>query len=301
MNRIRPLYTILLLIIPIVTYSQSDLLFSNYNINTIARNPASIENNGTINAYLGVHQQWIGFEDAPNMQWVHISNTFERLNMGLSMNIFNQSVGATLTQNIKLGYNYRIYFGGGHNVSFGLGAGLYFRRVDYTKLRFEDDEQTIPVSIDNETLPDFDFGAEYNYRNLTIGFASNHITIRNSNATLLKIPLQNHIYVDYRLILKKDVFLVPRVDFFNSGTITSVGSSLDFSYKDIFDAGIAYRYGTSMIIRTGLKISPIFKIHYAYDMGSGTFTSYNSGIHEIIVSAGFKRKSQSYNSPRFID
>jgi type IX secretion system PorP/SprF family membrane protein len=292
---------LVLLFISISSYSQSDLLFSNYNINTISRNPAAIENNGFVNAYLGIHQQWIGFEDAPNMQWAHVSNSFEKLNMGISLNVFNQSVGATLTQNIKIGYNYRIYFGGGHNLSFGLGAGLYFRRVDYTKLRFENNEQEIPVSIENKTLPDFDFGAEYNYNNITIGIASNHITVSNSNAALLKIPLQNHIYVDYNISLNKEIQIIPRMDFFNSGSITSLGLSLDFMYNNVFNAGIAYRNGTSLIIRTGFRISPVFEILYSYDMGSGTFTSYNAGVHEAILVARFKRKSQSHNSPRFID
>ncbi len=45
----------LLLIQSGLLMAQSDLLFNNYNINSIVRNPAAIENNGAINAYLGAH------------------------------------------------------------------------------------------------------------------------------------------------------------------------------------------------------------------------------------------------------
>ncbi len=285
----------------LISISQSDLLFNNLNVNAIARNPAAIENNESINAYLGIHQQWIGFEDAPSMQWAHVSNFFDKRNMGISLNIINQSVGATLTQNIKLGYNYHIYVKGGHTLSLGLGAGLYFRKFDIAKLRFEENEQNIPTSIENEIHPDFDFGIEYSYQKLIIGMASNHITILNSKATLFKIPMQNHVYANYTFSPIKEISIAPGIGFFNSGTITSLGVSMDFLYADLFNAGICYRTGTSMIIRAGVKINSIFQFSYSYDMGAGSFTTYNSGVHEIVLIARFKKKSESFNSPRFID
>lgn len=281
--------------------SQTDLLFNTYNINTIARNPAAIENNGYINAYFGIHQQWIGFEDAPNMQWAHVSNFFDGANMGVSLNIENQSVGASVTQNIKLNYSYHIQFKGGHNLALGLGAGIYHRRFDFSKLRFDEDEQNIPVTDENEIHPDFDFGLEYNYKNFTIGMASNHITIMNSKATVTKIPLQNHVYIGYSADLGNEIFLMPRLDFFNSGTITSYGISADVFYQNKVSAGIAYRTGASLIVRAGVRISSMFYVNYSYDMGAGSFTTYNSGIHEVVLSARFLKQSQSNNSPRFID
>ncbi len=291
----------LLLIQSGLLMAQSDLLFNNYNINSIVRNPAAIENNGAINAYLGAHQQWIGFDDAPHMQYAHVSNFFENMNMGLSLSITNQSVGASITQNIKVGYNYQLYFKGGHKLSLGVGAGVYFRRFDFSKLRFEEEDQNIPVTDERKTLPDFDFGVEYCYKDLTIGFASNHITIFNTKATIFKIPLQNHIYLDYGIKLVQGFKVIPRIDFFNSGTISSMGGSVDIYYGAKFNAGVAYRHKTSLILRAGVKLGSSFHINYAYDMGSGSFTSYNSGVHEIVIIGRFQKRKQAYNSPRFMD
>ena len=301
MIRFKYIITILLIHFTIQVCSQSDLLFSNYNINTIARNPAAIENNGAITAYLGVHQQWIGFDDAPNMQWAHMSSFFDKLNMGVSLDIVNQSVGASITQNIKVGYAYHIFFNGGHRLSLGIGAGIFFRRFDFSKLTFDEDEASIPLSSETELRPDFDFGVEYNYVNLTFGFASNHITTPNSKATIYKIPLQNHVYAAYELNINTDVSVIPRLDFFNSGTITSYGISADLFLYETFNLGVGYRTGTSFIIRSGVKISSVFQVQYAYDLGAGEFTSYNSGVHEVILILCFRKKNISYNSPRFID
>ena len=301
MIRFKNIATILLLFFTVQLFSQSDLLFSNYNINTIAHNPAAIENNGAINAYLGVHQQWIGFDDAPNMQWAHVSSFFDKLNMGVSLDIVNQSVGASLTQNVKLGYAYHIFFNGGHTLSLGLGAGIYFTRFDFSKLTFDEDEASIPVSSETELRPDFDFGVEYNYLDFTFGFASNHLTTPVKKATIYKLPLQNHIYAAYMLNINNDVSVIPRLDFFNSGTITSYGISADLFLYETFNVGFGYRTGTSFIIRTGVQISSVFQLQYAYDLGAGEFTSYNSGVHEVILILRFRKKNLSYNSPRFID
>ncbi len=284
-----------------VALPQSDLLFNNYNINTIAHNPAAIENNGTINAYLSAHQQWIGFDDAPNMQWAYISNFHDKLNMGISLSVINQSVGASITQNVKVGYAYRIYIVGGHIISFGLGAGIYVRRFDFSKLRFDDNETDLPLSDKTELKPDFDFGMEYSFKGFTFGFASNHFTIPTKNATVFKTPMQNHIYAGYNYHLSSDLMLVPRIDFFNSGTIKSYGFSIDFFIKEKFNVGLAYRYQASFIIRAGVAINSLFQIQYSYDIGSGNFATYNSGVHEFILSIRINKGTQSYNSPRFID
>ncbi|MFK5857155.1 MAG: PorP/SprF family type IX secretion system membrane protein [Bacteroidota bacterium] len=293
--------SLIILILTSQVFSQSDLLFDNYNINTIAHNPAAIENNGTVNAYLGIHQQWIGFDDAPNMQWGYVSNFHDKLNMGISLGVINQSVGATITQNIKVGYAYHIYFKGGHTVSLGLGAGIYFRRFDFSKLKFDEDESEIPLSAQTELKPDFDFGIEYMYKDITLGFASNHITIFNKNATIFKLPIQNHFYAEYSVDIKSGILFIPRLDFFNSGTITSLGVSGDFFLYDSFNVGLSYRYNTSFIIRAGIKINSMFQLQYSYNIGSGSFATYNSGVHEVILGLRIKKRNLSYNSPRFID
>lgn len=282
-------------------FAQSDLLFSNYNINAVAFNPAAIENNNSLNTYFGLRQQWIGWEDAPNMQWLNVSTFFDKSNMGVSLNINNQSVGAELIQNIKLGYSYRLYLAGGHQLSFGIAAGVYFRKLDFSKLRFEEDEENIPISDERQTSADFDFGFEYSFKQLTVGISSNHITTTNKKATIFKIPIQNHLYARYLIEAGSDIRLIPGIAYHRSGSIDLFDISADMFYKDIFSVGLKYRAGTSFIIRTGVRLTNVFEINYAYDLGAGEFRNYNSGSHEIILIGRFSRKARSLNSPRFMD
>ena len=282
-------------------FAQSDLLFSNYNINAVAFNPAAIENNNSLNTYLGLRQQWVGWEDAPNMQWLNASTFFDKANMGVSLNINNQSVGAELTQTIKLGYSYRLYLAGEHQLSFGIAGGLYFRKLDYSKLRFEEEEENIPTSDERQTSADFDFGFEYAFKNLLVGMSSNHITTTNKNATIFKIPIQNHVYARYFVDAGSDIKIVPGIAYHRSNSINLFDFSADMFYKDIFSAGFIYRIETSFIIRAGVRLTSVFELNYAYDLGTGKFRNYNSGSHEIILIGRFSRKSKSLNSPRFMD
>jgi len=281
--------------------AQSDLLFNNYQINAIARNPAAIESNGLINAYLGAHQQWIGFEDAPNMQWGQVSTFFDKHNMGVSLNISNQSEGVALTQNVKLGYAYHVNFKAGHQLHLGIGAGIYFRKLDYSKLRFGEEEQDIPVSDQNTIRPDFDFGFEYLFGQFKAGVSANHITVFNKNATLYKIPLQTQAYMQYQWEVSNDISLTPGAGYFSSGTISAFGLSADFAYKQLFGFGLEYRNGQSFIFRAGLHLTELVEIRYAYDMGAGTFAKYQTGIHEVVLIGRFNKHSTTLNSPRFID
>ncbi|NOY50684.1 MAG: type IX secretion system membrane protein PorP/SprF [Chlorobi bacterium] len=254
---------------------QSDLLFSNYNINAVAFNPAAIENNSSMNAYMGMRQQWIGWEDAPNMQWLHASTFFDKANMGISLNINNQDVGAELTQNIKLGYSYKLYLNGGHQLNFGLAAGIYFRKLDFSKLRFEEDQQNIPLSDERQAYADFDFGFEYNYNGLTVGISSNHITVNNKKATIFKIPIQNHIYAKYTVEAGGNIKFIPGLAYHRNGTLDMIDVSADMQFKDIFSTGFLYRLSTSFVIRAGVRLSNVFELNYAYDLGAGKFRNYN--------------------------
>lgn len=281
--------------------AQSDLLFNNHQINAIARNPAAIEENGMINAYLGIHQQWMGFEDAPYMQWVGVSSFFDRYNMGVNLNITNQSEGVATTQNIKVGYTYHVHISGLHRLFFGVGAGFYFRRLDYSKLRFDDDETNVPLTDENVIRPDFDFGFEYLFGSFKFGAAANHVTVFNSKATLEKIPWQTQAYANYKAEVGEDFQLIPEISYFRSSRIAAYGISLDMQYRSVFGFGMAYRTGQSIIFRASVFLSNRFELRYAYDMGAGKFATYHSGIHEVVLIGRFNKRSSSLNSPRFLD
>ncbi len=284
-----------------IAEAQSDIIYSNVKMNRFAFNPAAIENNGAINARLDVRQQWIGFPDAPSIQFLNVSDFFQNSNMGVSLTVTNQTAGAEKQQLMKAGYAYHIFFKGGHRLFLGAGAGVLFRKLDYSELTFEEDEEGIPVTDERRVLPDFEFGLEYRYKGLTAGFSSNHITTPDKKATIFKVPVQNHIYASYLFVLSSDFSVEPGMAFHRGGPVTTFDFYTDFYIKNKIVAGLKYRTSTSFIIRAGIKINNTFEIDYAYDMGAGSMQNYNSGSHEILLIGRFRKKTTVLNTPRFID
>ncbi len=284
-----------------VVKGQSDIIYSNVKMNRFAFNPAAIENNGAVNARLDVRQQWIGFPDAPSIQFLNVSDFFRNSNMGISLTITNQTAGDEKQQLVKAGYTYHIFFKGGHQVNLGAGAGILFRKLDYSNLSFEEDEEDIPLSDERKMLPDFEFGLEYKYKGFTAGFASNHITTPDKKATIFKVPVQNHLYASYLFVFNSGFSIEPGMAYHRGGPVSTFDFYTDIYIKDKISAGLKYRTSTSFIIRAGIKISNTFEIDYAYDMGAGSMLNYNSGSHEILLIARFSKKSSILNTPRFID
>ncbi len=282
-------------------FSQTDLIYSNLNMNRFAFNPAAIENNGAINARLAVRQQWIGFPDAPNVQFINVSDFFDPSNMGIGLSVSNQSAGAEMQQLIKASYTYHIYFKGGHQLNLGVGAGVLFRKLDFSKLKLQENEEGIPVSDERQTLSDFEFGIEYHYKGLRAGIASNHITTPTKKATIFRIPIQNHLYASYLFVVNKEISIEPGLAYHRGGPISTIDISTDFFLRNVINIGIKYRTSTSFIIRAGIHINKTFEIDYAYDLGAGSLRNYNSGSHEFVLIAHFHKKLNVLNTPRFID
>ena len=289
------------LLIAIEGVAQSDLIYSNLKLNRFAYNPAAIENNGAINARLAVRQQWIGFPDAPSIQFLNVSDFFAKANMGASFSISNQTAGAEKQQLVKAGYTYQVYFKGGHRLCFGVGAGMLFRKMDYSKMHYLVDEEGIPVSDERKILPDFEFGFEYGYKGLRIGLSANHITTPDKKATLFKIPIQNHLYTSYLFVLNEDLSLEPGIAYHRGGPVNIFDFSTDIYIRNKINVGIKYRTSTSFIIRAGIRLGSVFELDYAYDLGAGSFLNYNTGSHEILLIGRFRKKTTILNTPRFID
>ncbi len=292
---------VVLMMTAVIARGQSDIIYSNVKMNRVAFNPAAIENNGAINARLDVRQQWIGFPDAPSIQFLNVSDFFQNSNMGVSLTVTNQTAGAERQQLVKAGYTYHIFFNGGHQLNLGAGAGILFRKLDYSKLIYEEDEENIPVTDERKILPDFEFGLEYKYKGLTAGFSSNHITTPDKKATIFKIPVQNHAYASYLFVVSSDFSIEPGMAYHRGGPVNTFDFYTDIYIKDKITAGIKYRTSISFIIRAGIKIGDNFEIDYAYDMGAGSMQNYNSGSHEIILIGRFRKKTTVLNTPRFID
>lgn len=283
-----------------VSLAQADLLYSNTNVNNSLFNPSAIIDNGLINIHLLARQQWVGFPDAPSAQYASVSNFFAGQPMGLRLAFLNQNAGIETTRNIGLAYAYRIQFSDAFFVHFGLSAGMYQRIIRFSELTYQMANEPLIRLDDQVVKPDFSFGMTFFWKQFSGGLAANHITTPNRKATIFKIPVHNHLFLQYRTELGNETQLFSELAFHQMGSIQYLQADVHVFF-DQFDAGLAFRAGDVIVLKAGLKLSDALRIAYAYDLGINKFAHYNSGTHEFLIVLSLQKKSAAFVSPRFLD
>ena len=280
--------------------AQTDLLFSLHGMNQKVFNPAAMDDNGRINLKMMARQQWIGFPDAPAVQFLSADMFMDEQPMGLKLSFLNQTAGKEITQQLSLAYVYQVRLSNEIELRFGLGAGFYQRKILFSELIFEEGNEPLIKPDESVFKPDFSFGAELYWNAFTFGVAANHITTPNRKATIFKIPLHNHLYLTHQLTLNEQSRLLTEISWHQQGSINrmQLGAVIE---AGILEAGLAYRHLDALIIRAGISLSESIKLRYAYDLGISKIANYNSGTHEISLQFGFPKKSGTYLSPRFLD
>ena len=294
--------TTLLLLLNSIVFGQIDPQLSQIEFNRSIYNPAAIGTSEDIIASTFARQQWTGFENAPSTQILNVCNYFSRYNVGVALTIINDNMGIENSQNIKLKYAYNVKLNRISTIAFGAGIGLVHRKIHTANLIFEDGSDPASYIRESSLRPDFDFGVEYKFKELTVGFSSIHLTNSYDRSTNFKIPRHYYFYSSYLFVASDKILIQPAFTINNLRNIFIVGISSIVSYEDIIQAGISYRIKDAVVIMAKIAITPQVQIGYSYDMNAGPVKSYSSGSHEIMIITRFnKNNNGNLKSPRFFD
>ena len=292
--------SLLLLLFSAPIIAQTDLIFSQHGMNQKLFNPAAINDNGMLNLDLMARQQWVGFPDAPTVQFVGAELFMEDQPMGLKFGFINQTAGKEITRQMALSYAYQVRLSQDLFAQFGLSAGFYQRKILFSQLTFEQGNEPFIKPDESVLKPDFSFGFEVFWNRFTLGMAANHLTTPNRRATVFKIPLHNHFYLTYRHQLDQDISLISGIFWHQQGSLNRLQLDMQFDFGS-WEAGLAYRHQDAIIFKAGINLSEYIRLSYAYDLGISKIANYNSGTHEISLQFGIPRRGGAFLSPRFLD
>ncbi|MDA3944485.1 MAG: PorP/SprF family type IX secretion system membrane protein [Bacteroidetes bacterium] len=301
MSKLKNISLLLLgLALSMPVFAQTDMLFSQHGMNQRVFNPAAIIDNGMLNMELMGRQQWIGFPDAPSVQYVGADLFMEQQPMGLKFGFLNQIAGKEITRQLGVSYAYQVRFSQVLSAQFGLSAGFYQRQVRFSELIFEEGNEPLIKPDESVLKPDFSFGFELYWKAFTLGMAANHVTTPHRKATIFKIPIHNHFYLMHRFILENEIQFFSGISWHQQGSINRFQLDVQFNFGQ-WEAGLAYRNQDALILKAGIALSANIRMNYAYDFGISKIANYNSGTHEISLQFNFARRSGTYLSPRFLD
>lgn len=274
-------------------WSQQDAQYTQYMYNMSVINPAyTIDNFGVINIGALHRTQWVGVTGSPKS-----SNLFAHApineNIEIGFSLLNDNIGDVVKENnLYADVAYKLDFEEYGNLSFGIKTGVSFFNVNFDEFSLESGNIfTDPDFTENinQSFFNMGFGVYYNTENYYVGFSIPNILngkhLNRDNGKYQGTE-QAHIYLTGGYVFKISdmVKLKPA---FMAKTVKGGSSIIDLTtnilYNNTLEFGIGYRFEDSISGMVNLRVSPEFRIGYAYDHTISNLGPFSSGSHEIFL------------------
>jgi len=256
--------------------------------------------------------QWPGIKTAYQTAMASYDYNMSDLNSGIGFTVLEDRSGTSGLTHSQFGLNYAYHFKINKFAEVRFGANLNFNmlRIDFSKLRFNDQIATgSSTSIEQSRYErlnymDFAAGALLNSTEYWLGLSAKHLSQPNSSLVGDKVPLPLSISLHggYRFIIEQksrnDIrrYVSPTFNFRHEAKYDQLDVGL-YYYHLPLNVGIWYRglpfkkygptYGSqeSIALLIGLDLSPrSVRIGYSYDFTISRLGVANSlGAHEISI------------------
>ncbi|MCQ2351310.1 MAG: PorP/SprF family type IX secretion system membrane protein [Paludibacteraceae bacterium] len=311
------LFLVAFLLLGTTLFAQSDFTLSEQMFSRINQNPSAIGNNENVQLFTSTRLQWAsqGLAVTPTSALLNGHYYIEKAKSGVGLSFVYDELGlANQTINAKLCYAYNLDLREDMLLSLGLSLGVINKRFDPARHTWKDpSDPLIPQEVIQTTNFDLDFGFEWSWKYLLVGFSMTHMPNISKEVSTVVAPAHIYAYVRGNVPLPKQFSLVPAFAFTNVGALNKpaegyklendniLNFSLTAMYQGKYWFGIGYRGGY-----TGLKDYPFssdmlsfmigaewhwLRIGYCYDMSVGkNLRQYSSNTHEIILSFNIPTK-----------
>lgn len=274
--------------------------FSQFQQNPFQFNPSYAAQNGQAEANIFYRKQWMGIENAPEVGAFNIQAPVGR-NVSLGFTAVSNKTILLNTTSALATFAYRVRMGYAHHLNFGLSGGIALNKFDLAAVANINDPALANVIQNNQNVIG-QFGFNYQYKNLNIGFALPSILDSKPNSLKefqeIKFdPFDNKlgsISYDFHL---RDFQISPIVIYraLDSHQDQWEGMLLA-TYRNFIWIGASYRDGYGLTGLIGAKLKGIFKGGYAYEHPTSDISKASGGSHEIYLGArlGSRDREEEY-------
>lgn len=291
---------ILLLLIPVMAYSQQEPQFSHNMFNNMHINPGLAGLRNAICATALARQQWLGLRDFernrvnPETYTLNVDAPIRFIRGGLALGFMQDQLGWETTTGVNLSYSYHHTLNMG---KLGIGARIGFldKRIDFGGLEpIDPGDPALSAGDDNHIFVDFAFGTFYM---LDDEFWAGLSLTQLRQATGLigdntEYSLRRHVYAtagyNYTLPGNNSYVLSPSTLVKTDLTSVQIDVNAIVTYNNRFYTGVSYRPQDAVVILLGVKLDQI-SIGYSYDVTTSPLGSMGRsyGSHEIMLQYCF--------------
>ncbi len=281
-----------LLMISSVEFSAQQIaLNSQYMYNEFSFNPAVAGTKNFAPLTFSFRRQWMGINEAPVTQNLSF-HSFVGKNSGAGVQLYNDVSGPTRRTGLSGTFSYAIKTSDATKLSFGLSASVTQFMMDRDRMNTEiPDDIAVLNNTFNQLIPDFNFGMYWYGERHYVGVSGYNLLQSGDDLFDLTTNVVNTLD---RTIFAHAGYLFPIGDQFGiePGVMTrymfnapfSFDGNLKFIYKDAYWLGASYRFQDAISIMVGADLG-VLEFGYSYDLGLSNMATYNSGSHEIFITA----------------
>lgn len=282
-----------ILFIGIQSMAQTELGTTSHWYNRAYYNPASIARPGFIYFFSNYRKQWTGIDGSPTVYNFQASGFSEKQNSAFGISVIRDEIGLTTAFNPTIQYAYRVGLKENLDLSLGLAAGVYTRRLNAAAYDPEVvDDPALDYTDQRFTSPDANFGAELEGKHFIAGLSTAHLFALWKPDDEYLITNHQYIYALYKNTDSELYNLTAGIQLSRRNNVTifegtgiiriKMPTGLQKGPRELVDLGLTYRSSNQITLITGLNISRNLRIGYTYDFNFGVELNGNS-THEFIL------------------
>ncbi len=287
--------------------AQQDPIFTQYMFNTQAINPAYAGIWEKIGFNTLVRKQWAGITRSPFTQLFSFHSPIFNENIGIGLNIINDTYGYEERLSIFADYAYEIILEPNLFLRFGLKAGFMNYQNPLSRYRLVDGQfdPAFQEDIEIPFMPNFGVGLFLYNDNFYAGFSiprlleNEFVSNRNNYITLIEA---RHVYLNtgYVFSLNDNLKFKPAFMFRAAlGAPFQIDLSANFMLHDKLWLGAMVRTGDALCFMAQWVFDNNLRLGYAMDITFSDIYKYQNGTYEFTLSYDVDLYGRHYRASKY--
>ncbi|RXR19014.1 type IX secretion system membrane protein PorP/SprF [Flavobacterium amnicola] len=271
-------------------FGQNDAKLSIFNYNTLIYNPAFAGSNYGPDVTGIYSTQWMGFEGAPETQFLSAHTMFNNKNVGIGLSFLNDKAGPIKQQNIEGNVSYFLEVNRKVTISVGIKAGIRNFNADLKNLVvLNPQEQAYNTGNIYDMSMILGIGTYIFTDNAFVGFSVPSIFKQkyyNDKFTAVVTSEKQYYYINggYKIDINQDFIFTPAfITRLTAGAPISTLGSLNLKWREKVAGGLNFELNSSIGAYFAIEALENFKVGYSYDTSINNSIKYNSGNHAIFL------------------
>ena len=294
--------------------------FSLLRENAFVLNPAVAGTEGWMHGVATFRKEFLQINQSPYTALLSFNGQIAAKNIGLGGYLIDDVTGPTskIGANVAFAYNLPLQKKADksdpdHILSFGASVSIVQYRLNGSELQPNNpSDPQLTLLQATKIFPDASFGVYYRYKeNFFAGFSVPQIMGLNINyhsqdgTAAIKTVQQLNFLVGGKIPFDRGKLSIdPIADLrYEKGAPPQGDIGARFTILNLVWVGANYRTMNYMVFEAGFNVKDVFKLSYAYDLNTASYTQEVGGTHELSLSFNIIKSSKIWRgvgaAPRF--